>query len=220
LIVSTTDLPPIPTNPPSNLTKSLIVSTTDVPSILTEPISNLKKSLIIPSTDLLPSISPPLITAEETPAIQEKKEEFTRRLLSKSLHRESNILPIDKPMNSPTIVHKTPIVKPVIAPRVQKPIVDNRRVNSVERHPPAAPIRNKLSTAASTTSINNTNHQRLGKLPLDIFQPHSKSTTAINVTNKKPIIINNKTKISTKLNIPKVKVNSTVPDEEIIQSNK
>lgn len=182
--------------------------------------SNLSKSLTIPSTDPLPSVSPPLITTEETPDIQEKKDEFARRLLLKSLHREPPILPVNKPMDSPTVACKAPAAKPVVTPRLQKPIVDNRRVNSVERHPPAAPIRNKLSTAASTTSINSANHQRLGKLPLDIFQPHSKSTTAINVTNKKPIIINNKTKISTKLNIPKVKVNSTLPDEEIIQSNK
>jgi len=198
----------------------LTVSTTDVPSIPTDPPSNLTKSLIIPSTDLLPSISPPLITAEETPAIQEKKEEFTRRLLSKSRHCESNILPTDKTMNSPTIVHKTSTVKPVIAPRLQKPIVDNRRGNSVERHIPAPPIRNKLSTTASSISINTTNHQRLGKLPLDIFQPQPKCNTTNCVTNKKPIITNNKTKISTKINVPKVKVSSTLPDEEILQSNK
>jgi len=199
----------------------LIVSTTDVPSILTEPISNLKKSLIIPSTDLLPSISPPLITAEETPAIQEKKEEFTRRLLSKSLHREPNILPTDKTMNSPTIVHKTSTVKPVIAPRLQKSIVDNRRGNSVERHPPPPPIRNKLPTTSSCTSINNTNHQRLGKLPLDIFQPQSKCNITTNqVTVKKSITTNNKTKILSKTNISKFKVCSTIFDEDNTQLNK
>ncbi len=178
---------------------------------------DLSQSLIVPPTNLLPSISPPLITSEETPAIQEKKEEFTRRLLSKSFHRESNIVPIEKPMNSPAVVHKTPIVKPVIAPRLQKPVVDNRRVNSVDRHPSAAvPIRNKIPTTASSTSINNTNHQRFAKVPLDIFQPQSKSNTTI----RKPIILNNKTKISTKINLPKVKVSSVLSDEENIPSNK
>jgi hypothetical protein len=124
-------------------------------------------------------------------------------------------------MDSPTILHKTAIIKPVIASRIQKPIVDNRRVNSVERHPPPAVIRNKLPTTATNTPVN-TNHQRLGKFPLDIFQPHPKSNpTTTNMTNKKSITINNKSKCSTKLNTSRTKTNSSViPDEEIIQSNK
>ena len=188
-----------------------------MPPIQTDPSSN----LTVPAADPQPSISPPLITGEETPAIQEKKEEFTRRLLSKSLHREPTVLSTDKVMDSPTVVHKTAIIKPVIAPRLQKPIVDNRRVNSVERHPPPAVIRNKLPTTATNTSVN-TNHQRLGKFSLDIFQPHPKSNpTTTNMTNKKSITIINKTKCSTKMNTSKTKTNPSVtPDEEIVQPNK
>jgi hypothetical protein len=186
----------------------LIIPITDLPS------ADLTKSLIVPPTNLLPSISPPLINSEETPAIQEKKEEFTRRLLSKSLHRESNILPTDKRMNSPAIVHKTAVIKPVVIPRTQKPIVDNRRVSSVERHPPAAPIRNKLPTAGSSVCLNTTNHPRLGKIPLDIFQPQPKCNTTTHTTIKKPTIINNKIKVSTKTNVPKVKVSAVPSDEE------
>jgi hypothetical protein len=123
-------------------------------------------------------------------------------------------------MNSPTAVHKTPTVKPVAAPRIQKPAVDNRRVNSVERHPVVVPVRNKIPTTSSCTSINSTNHQRLGKIPLDIFQPQPKCNTTCPVTNKNPTVTNNKTKISTKINVPKVKVSSTVPDKQMTQSNK
>jgi hypothetical protein len=182
--------------------------------------SNLSKSLTIPSTDPLPSVSPPLITTEETPDIQEKKDEFARRLLLKSLHREPPILPVNKPMDSPTVVYKAPAAKPVVTPRLQKPIVDNRRVNSVERHIPTVPIKNKLSAACSTTSINSS-CQRLGKFSLDIFQPQPKSnTTTTPVTNRKSTTTNNKTKVSTKINIPKVKVGSTTSNEEIIQPDK
>ncbi|CAF5043453.1 unnamed protein product, partial [Rotaria sp. Silwood1] len=79
-----------------SLTGSLRQSFTPLPPISTDLSSNLNKSLTIPSTVLPPSISPPLVTTEETSAIQEEKKEFTRRLLSKSLHRESNNLPTDK----------------------------------------------------------------------------------------------------------------------------
>lgn len=158
-----------------------------------------------------------MITPEETPAIQEKKEEFTRRLLSKSLHREPSNLLTDKTINPLIIVHKTAVMKPVIVPRTQKPIVDNRRVSSVERHPPPAPIRSKLPTSGSSICLNTNNHSRLGKIPLDIFQPQPKCNTT---TIKKPTNINNKTKISTKINVPKVKVSSVVSDQEPIESNK
>jgi predicted peptidase len=102
---------------------------------------------------------------------------------------------------------------------LQKPIVDNRRVNSVERHPAPAVIRSKLPTTVSNTSTNS-NHQRLGKFSLDIFQPQSKSNISTHVANKKSITINNKTKTSTKMSTPKVKLNSSIPDEENIQPNK
>jgi len=122
-------------------------------------------------------------------------------------------------MDSPTVVCKAPVAKPVVTPRLQKPIVDNRRVNSVERHIPTVPIRNKLPTACSTTSINSS-CQRLGKFSLDIFQPQPKSNTTTPVTNRKSITTNNKTKVSTKVNISKVKVSSTTSNEEIIQPDK
>ncbi|CAF2865348.1 unnamed protein product [Rotaria sp. Silwood2] len=199
-----------------SLTGSIRQSYTPLPPISIDPPSNLTKSLTIPSTNPPPSISPPLITAEETSAIQEEKKEFTRRLLSKSLHRELNILPSDKTMHSPTAIQKTPIVKPIVAPRLQKPIVDNRRVHSVDRQNPTVPIRNKIPTTTNNNIATNTNNQRVGKFSLDIFQPQSKSNIT---TNKKPSIINNKTKISTKTNVPKVKINPTISDEEIIQSN-
>ncbi len=140
-----------------------------------------------------------MITSEETPAIQEKKEEFTRQLLSKSLHRESNNLPItDKAPNPLTPVHKTVIMKPVVVPRTQKPTVDNRRVSSVERHPPAAPIRNKLPASGSSICLNANNQQRFGKIPIGIFQPQSKCNMTACTTTKKPTIITTKTKISPK----------------------
>lgn len=195
-------------------------TTTDLPDVSTDLPLDLTNSLLVPSTDVLPSISPPLITTEQTSEIQEKKEEFTRQLLSKSLHRESNNLPTEKTMSSPTITHRTPIVKPVIAPRLQKPVVDNRRGNSVERYPPPPPpplIRNKLPTATSCTAINNPNHQRLGKISLDIFQPQSKCN---NIANKKSITVNTKPKVLSKVNVPKVKISSAISDKEIIESNK
>lgn len=215
-------LPPIATDSSSNLTQSLHIPTADVPPVSTDPPPDLAKSLAVPSTSLLPSISPPLITSEETPDIQEKKQEFTRRLLSKSLHREpSAVPPIEKTMNSPGTVHKSPAIKPVVLPRTQKPPVDNRRVNSVERHPPTTVIRHKLPTAVSSVCVNNTNHSRLGKLPMDIFQPQCKSTaTTTQSTVKRPTIINTKTRCSLKSGIPKVKVTVAPSDEEASQPNK
>jgi len=164
--------------------------------------------LAVPSKDLIPSLSPPLITPEQIPAIQKEREEFTRRLLSKSLHRE--------PMNSSITVQKSAAVKPVVTPRVQKSIIEPRRMNSVERQPPTNLNRAKLSTAISSTSINQSTHQRFGKVALDIFQPQSKSTTT-----KKSILSTNKTKSTTKTNVPKVKIDISPPSEqEVSPSNK
>ncbi|CAF3336885.1 unnamed protein product [Rotaria socialis] len=211
-----------------SLTGSFLPSYTPLPPIPTDPVPNLTSSLTIPPTAPLPSISPPLVTAEQIPAIQEKKDEFTRRLLSKSFHREATVLSNNKTMQSPTVIHKAPLDKPIATTRLskptapvqsQKPIVDNRRVNSVERHVPAAPpIRNKIPTTASSIPTN-LNNQRFVKFPLDIFQPQLKSNIATNVTNKKPLPACNKTKFSTKPNTAKVKFNPTISDEEIIQSN-
>ncbi|CAF3844301.1 unnamed protein product [Adineta steineri] len=202
-------------------------SYTPLPPIPIDPSSNLSKSLTIPSIDPFQSISPPLISTEEKPDIQEKKDEFTRRILSKSLHREPSASVTDKTMDSPTLVHKSPLVKSGITPRLQKPVVETRRVNSVERHAPTVPNKCKISTACSATSVN-TSQQRFGKFSLDIFQPQSKcnSTTATTITttttvsNKKLITTNNKTKVVSKTNIPKVKViNSVTSNEESIESN-
>ena len=197
--------------------------TTDLSPVSTEPepTTDLTKSLLVLPTNTLPSLSPPLITPEETPAIQEKKQEFTRQLLSKSLHRESNNLPIaEKTTNPLTLAHKTVVMKPVVVPRAQKQTVDNRRVSSVERHPVAAPIRNKLPASGSSTCLNANNQQRLAKIPIDIFQPQSKCNTTACVSTKKPTITTTKTKISPKTNVPKVRISTVVPDEEPIQSNK
>lgn len=205
-----------------SLTGNFPSSYTPLPPISTDANSNLTKSLTIPPTSSPPSISPPLVTTEEAPAIQEKKQEFTRRLLSKSLHRESTTVPTNKTMQSPTVVHKAAIDKPTIATRLskplatvqtQKPAVDNRRVTSIERHVPTVPLRNKVPAASNNTSTN-TNHQRVVKFPLDIFQPLSKSNPTVNVTNKKSSVTINKTKISTKVNTSKVKSNPIIQSVE------
>ena len=218
-------LPPIATDSPSNVTKSLNISTNDLPSpISVDPPVDLSKSLAVPSTNLIPSISPPLIAAEENPDIQEKREEFTRHLLLKSLRREpSSNLSREKTMHSPTITHKTVPIKPVIVPRTQKSVTENHRVQSVDRQPVTTLNRSKLATAASSVSINTTTHQRLGKVSMDIFQPQPKSTTNNQTTNKKSTVINsnNKTKSVVKMTAPKLKVTAAPsPEEETNQSKK
>lgn len=169
-----------------------------------------------------------MISPEQNPDIQEKKEEFARRLLSKSLHREpSAVVSTEKTMHSPLTVHKPAPVKPLITPRTQKSIVDNRRGQSLDRQLPTTIVnRTKLPTTTSSAAISTTTHQRLGKLPLDIFQPQVKSTTTNQTTIKKPTILNStsKTKTVLKTNAPKMKVTSAAaaatPDEETNQSNK
>lgn len=213
-------LPPIATDSSLNVTKSLNISTNDEPPpIPVDPPVDLRKSLAVPASNLLPSVSPPLITSEENRAIQEKKEEFTRHLLSKSLRREPlSGLSKEKTMHSPTTVNKIVPVKPVIVPRTPKSVTENHRVQSVDRQPVTTLNRSKLTPATSSVSINTTTHQRLGKVSLDIFQPQSKSNT-----NKKSTVFNstNRTKIAVKTNAPKLKVTTAPsPEEETNQSKR
>ncbi|UJR26945.1 hypothetical protein I4U23_008253 [Adineta vaga] len=120
-------------------------------------------------------------------------------------------------MEPSTIVNKTSVVKSVISPRLQKPVVETRRGNSVERHIPVASTKTKTSTTASTTSLN-TNCQRLSNISMHIFQPQSKSNVASPVTNKKPTTVNTKTKLLTTHNVPKVKVVPTNSTKESIST--
>ena len=202
-----------------SLTATARSAYTPLPPIPTDTVTTFAKSITVPSADLPPSISPPLVTAEESPTIQEKKNEFTRRLLSKSLHRESTALSTDTTMNYSTTVQKTPTVKLIVASPLQKPIVESRREDSVEQSIPAVANRNKMP--ATTCSISaNTNQQRLKKIPLDIFQPQSKSNTTTTAINKKSITANNKIKTSTKINQPKLKISPNIPQKETIKSKK
>lgn len=122
-------------------------------------------------------------------------------------------------MDSPTTVQKCSPVKPPVTARSQKPVVDHRRGTSVERHPAPVPCRSKISSTASSLSLN-ASHQRIPKFPLDIFQPQSKSTTISQAAAKKPAPTNIKMKVTTRPAVLKVKTSATVPDENVASSSK
>ena len=122
-------------------------------------------------------------------------------------------------MDSPASVQKCSPVKPPVTARSQKPVVDQRRGTSVERHPAPTPCRSKPPNTASSVAAN-ANHQRIPKFPLDIFQPQPKSTTISHGAMKKPTTTNIKTKVTTRPAVLKVKTSSTVPDDNVASSSK
>ena len=162
---------------------------------------------LIFSAQPLPGVPPPLAVAEATPAAQEEKkeEESTRRLPSKSLPRESTS---DRAMHCSTVTQKIAPIKPIVAPRLQKPATENRRVNSVERHPQPTASRHRLPTTTVCSSVN-ANTQRSTKFSLDIFQPQPKSSCSTSPSvARKCNATAGRTKLATKATIPKVKVST------------
>ena len=122
-------------------------------------------------------------------------------------------------METPTVAPKSSPVKPPVTARSQKPVVDQRRGTSVERHPAPTPCRNKIPSTASSVSLN-VNHQRTPKFPLDIFQPQPKSSAVLNVPVKKPTTMNIKAKVPVKPAVaPKAKASAATSDENGTSSN-
>ncbi|CAF1465187.1 unnamed protein product [Adineta ricciae] len=190
-------------------------SYTPLPPIQSDSLTSTSKSLAVSQTNAQQSISPPLINTAD---IQDKIEEYKQRLLPKTPYNQQPMSSTEKTADTLSTISKPTVVKYDMSPRLQKPNVENRRVNNTERSVPTTPMKTKVS-ATATAIATNTNVPRVGQFSQELFQPQSKSNKTVSVTvNKKAPTTNNRIKISAKNHTPKVKVTPTVSNQETVQT--
>lgn len=148
-----------------------------LPPISAENQSAVSKSLNIEQNNSKAGLSPPLITTDEALAVKKKKEEFTQRLLSKNLRRETSSLVNEKSMiESPIIVQKTVLSRQNPTIRPQQATVEKSRFSSVDRNPGPLSSRSKISIAEQTRS---------SRVNFEAAQPSTKSLAVSQQTMKR-----------------------------------